>query len=66
MLQSVPKDPQPERVIIPVSRDLLDRVEEFRWAFRAPSRAEAMRALLEQGLANRDASAKRIEREPRK
>ena len=63
MLQSVPRDPQPERVIIPVSRDLLDRVEEFRWAFRAPSRAEAMRALMEFALEHKDEAAKRIERD---
>jgi metal-responsive CopG/Arc/MetJ family transcriptional regulator len=62
MLVAVPKDPQPERVIIPISRELLDRIEEFRWAHRAPSRAEAMRALLEQGLANQESAARRIER----
>jgi metal-responsive CopG/Arc/MetJ family transcriptional regulator len=66
MSEDVPKDPQPERVIIPISRDLLDRIDEFRWKHRAPSRAEAMRALLEQGLSAQEASAKHIEREPRR
>ena len=61
MNQDVPKDPQPERVIIPISRDLLDRIEEFRWAFRAPSRAEAMRALMEFALTQQEEAAKQID-----
>jgi hypothetical protein len=65
-LDPMPKTPQPERVIMPISRDLLDRIEEFRWSVRAPSRAEAMRALIEEGLANPDNAAKHIERDARK
>jgi metal-responsive CopG/Arc/MetJ family transcriptional regulator len=60
------KNSQPERVIMPISQDLLDRIEEFRWAVRAPSRAEAMRALMEEGLANQERAAERVERDARK
>jgi hypothetical protein len=65
-LDPMPKEPQPERVIIPISRELLDQIEDFRWSIRAPSRAEAMRALLEEGLANQERAAKRVDRDARK
>ena len=65
-LDPMSKEPQPERVIIPISRELLDRIEEFRWSIRAPSRAEAMRALLEEGLANQEQAAGRVDRDARK
>jgi len=39
-----------ERVIIPISKDMLARIEDFRFGRRIPSRAEAMRRLIEAGL----------------
>jgi hypothetical protein len=65
-LDPMPKEPQPERVILPISRDLLNRIEEFRWSIRAPSRAEAIRALIEEGLANQERAAERIDGDVRK
>jgi metal-responsive CopG/Arc/MetJ family transcriptional regulator len=46
------KDP---RVILPLSRELLERVDDFRFENRLNSRAEAIRRLLQGGL---DAAAK--------
>ena len=40
----------PERVYTPMDSDLLARVDEFRFAQRLESRAEAMRQLIEAGL----------------
>jgi hypothetical protein len=57
---------QPLRASVPMPRRVLDRIEEFRWSVRAPSRAEAMRALLEEGLANQERAAGRVERDGRK
>lgn len=39
-----------ERVIIPLSRRLLDRIDDFRFGHRLPSRAAAIRRLIETGL----------------
>jgi metal-responsive CopG/Arc/MetJ family transcriptional regulator len=39
------------RVIIPIPRDLLHRVDEHRFTHRIASRAEAIRQLLEAALA---------------
>jgi metal-responsive CopG/Arc/MetJ family transcriptional regulator len=41
------KDP---RVILPMSRELLQRVDDFRFENRFNSRAEAIRRLLQSGL----------------
>ena len=44
-----PKDPDP-RIIIPIPRALLAQIDEYRWANRLPSRAEAIRQLVQKGL----------------
>ena len=43
--------PEPERVIIPMDPKLVERIEDYRYARRIPSRAEAIRQLIEAGLA---------------
>jgi metal-responsive CopG/Arc/MetJ family transcriptional regulator len=47
-----PTDPKmlSERVIIPISRDMLERVDDYRYRRRIPSRAEAIRHLIELSL----------------
>lgn len=50
--------PEPERVAIPMPSELLARIEDYRWRERIDSRAEAIRALLDEAL-------KRYERHPR-
>lgn len=45
-----PPPPEPERVAIPMSSRLLARIDEYRWRERLPSRAEAIRALLDDAL----------------
>jgi len=42
-----PKDP---RIIIPIPRELLDRINEYRFDARKPTRADAIRHLIELGL----------------
>jgi metal-responsive CopG/Arc/MetJ family transcriptional regulator len=49
------KDP---RVILPMPRDLLAAVDDFRFANRIESRAEAVRLLLRRGLGLQPAAAK--------
>lgn len=44
-----PKVPDP-RVIVPIPRKLLKEVDDYRWAHRIPSRAEAIRTLIRKGL----------------
>jgi len=44
------KRPEPERIAIPMPEDLVRRIDEFRWENRLPSRAAAIRQLIEQGL----------------
>jgi metal-responsive CopG/Arc/MetJ family transcriptional regulator len=39
-----------ERVVTPMRPKLLERIEDFRYARRIPSRAEAVRQLLEEAL----------------
>ena len=39
-----------ERVITPMSKSLIAAVDDYRFANRAPSRAEAIRRLIELGL----------------
>jgi metal-responsive CopG/Arc/MetJ family transcriptional regulator len=46
----VRKRQEPERVAIPIPKDLLAEIDEFRWANRLPSRAEAIRQLVKQAL----------------
>jgi hypothetical protein len=44
-----PKEPDP-RVIIPIPPRLLQQIDDYRWANRIPSRAEAIRLLVKEGL----------------
>lgn len=44
-----PKEPDP-RVIIPIPKNLLRQIDDYRWANRIPSRAEAIRLLIKEGL----------------
>ena len=46
----VKKRQDPERVAIPMEKELLDQIDEYRWAHRIPSRAEAIRQLVREGL----------------
>jgi hypothetical protein len=39
-----------ERVIFPVSRDMLERIDDYRYRRRIPSRANAIRRLIELSL----------------
>ena len=45
----MPKAPAP-RVIIPIPKTLLKRIDDYRWQNRIPSRAEAIRRLIKAGL----------------
>jgi hypothetical protein len=45
-----------ERIITPMPRRLLERIEDFRYAQRIPTRAQAIRRLLEIGLKHADAA----------
>jgi metal-responsive CopG/Arc/MetJ family transcriptional regulator len=42
--------PEPQRVAIPMPAPLISRIDEYRWRERIPSRAAAIRALIEAGL----------------
>jgi metal-responsive CopG/Arc/MetJ family transcriptional regulator len=44
-----PKEPHP-RVIIPIPPTLLREIDDYRWQNRIPSRAEAIRILVKEGL----------------
>jgi metal-responsive CopG/Arc/MetJ family transcriptional regulator len=44
-----PKEPHP-RVIIPIPPKLLQQIDDYRWQNRIPSRAEAIRLLVKEGL----------------
>jgi hypothetical protein len=44
-----PKEPDP-RVILPIPPKLLREIDDYRWAHRLPSRAEAIRLLVKAGL----------------
>ena len=48
----VKQRPEPERIAIPMPPELLQRIDEYRWRNRLPSRAAAIRELIEQGLKN--------------
>jgi metal-responsive CopG/Arc/MetJ family transcriptional regulator len=45
-----PKTQKIERIITPMPRRLLERIEDFRYAQRIPTRAQAIRRLIEAGL----------------
>ena len=44
------KPQEPERIAIPIPKDLVALIDEYRWANRLPSRAEAIRQLVRKGL----------------
>lgn len=44
-------DPKDARIIIPVAQSLLEAIDDFRFDNRLPSRSEAVRRLIELGLA---------------
>jgi len=44
------KPDEPQRIIVPMRRDLLERIDDFRYDHRVPSRAEAIRQLIDAGL----------------
>jgi metal-responsive CopG/Arc/MetJ family transcriptional regulator len=46
----MPDDSESQRIIIPMSRELLDRVDEHRFSNRIATRAAAIRQLLEAAL----------------
>jgi metal-responsive CopG/Arc/MetJ family transcriptional regulator len=39
-----------DRIVAPMRRELVERIDDFRFARRIPSRAEAIRRLIEAGL----------------
>ena len=43
-------EPNSERVITPMPKSLLAAIDDYRFANRSPSRAEAVRQLIELGL----------------
>ena len=44
------KPQEPERIAIPMDPELVALIDEYRWANRLPSRAEAIRQLVRKGL----------------
>ena len=44
------KEPPAPRVIIPIPKSLIRQIDEYRWQHRLPSRAEAIRQLVKEGL----------------
>lgn len=50
ILDTMVVKPEIERVITPMDRKLVERIDDFRYARRIPSRAEAIRQLIEAGL----------------
>jgi metal-responsive CopG/Arc/MetJ family transcriptional regulator len=49
-LMMVKKRQEPERIAIPMPAELIQRIDEYRWTNRLPSRAAAIRQLIEAGL----------------
>jgi hypothetical protein len=39
-----------QRVITPMPDDLIQKIEDFRYSYRHPSRADAIRVLIQAGL----------------
>lgn len=48
-MRAKPQDPDP-RIIIPMPKKLVAQIDDYRWANRIPSRAEAIRQLVRKGL----------------
>jgi len=44
------KAEEPKRLIVPMPKELVDQIDDYRWANRLPSRAEAIRQLIKEGL----------------
>jgi metal-responsive CopG/Arc/MetJ family transcriptional regulator len=42
--------PEPERIAIPMPAELIKRIDDYRWSERVPSRAAAIRLLLDESL----------------
>ena len=63
MIKTAPAKPErfvaPERVLLPMPTALLEAVEDFRYTERIPSRAEAIRELIEAGLAAKGKKVKK-------
>jgi len=45
-----PKPPDPRLIVVPMPQELIDQIDDYRWANRIPSRAEAIRQLVKEGL----------------
>jgi metal-responsive CopG/Arc/MetJ family transcriptional regulator len=48
---SAMEEPNSERIITPMPKTLVSAIDDFRFLERMPSRAEAIRCLIEMGLA---------------
>ena len=55
----VAKKEPPERIIILMSKDLLERIDDFRFERRLQSRALAIRQLIEAGLRTKGPKAQK-------
>ena len=47
-----------DRIVTPMPRKLVERIDDFRFSHRLPSRAEAIRQLVEAGLNAKDPKPK--------
>ncbi len=56
------EEPNSERIITPMSKSLVEAIDNYRFDTRSPSRAEAIRRLIQLGLAAAKASTKLIEK----
>ena len=50
--------PEPGRIAIPMSAELVQRIDEHRWRERLPSRAASIRVLIEIGLKSVEGNAR--------
>lgn len=48
IIDAMPQDV--DRIVVPMPRQLVERIDDFRFSRRLPSRAEAIRQLIEAGL----------------
>ena len=48
--QNAERSAKMERLAVPLSRELVELIDDFRYANRIPSRSEAIRQLIERGL----------------
>jgi metal-responsive CopG/Arc/MetJ family transcriptional regulator len=61
----VKKRVEPERIAIPMPARLIERIDEYRWSERVPSRAAAIRALIEIGLHHVERQARHSRSSPK-